>query len=1215
MNTPNKFLPYLRTGAATVIDTVDNANSPAHFRTTATVAVNGTPVSTPIHLFGPGDVIGLDQNQILRREPAPEEVDFEPNYFPMVELREADLPWRFTPTQADPDGGVRPWLTLITLEVDASLAAQPSGEAPLPAIAAPLAELPNLEEVALWAHVQVSGPFPSTQMSSATLQEYIGDHPDRAIARLLSPRRLKPNTGYLLCLVPTFEVGRLAGLGEDFDEDALGLQPAWNFDPESSGHVKLPVYDLWQFRTGAAGDFESLAAALQPYQYAEEIALQRFTVDPLLAGDDVSLPLEGALRPVVENRVIEPVPNPVPQTLTDWLNRSAEIEEQGGDPQVTPPIYGRWQADRRRVNGADSPDWLDELNLDPRHRIAAAAGGDVVQQYQDEFVQMAWQQTGQLPEANRLLRQAQAASLISTRLQQRHFKSLPADVLLQVAGPSQSRIRPWDSDQTLYKTIESSSVPEAGFEGAFRRMTRSRGPHLRRVLSSTDENSRTFFFQQGYQPYLIRSGQVIDEGNISAPSQWQAHTVGSLKVIKRLTQSSNIYSLPHDPADLPKRGTLYRIGDYRWKDLKFAMLMRTTDNDAMGVMFRYRDSRNFYRFSMDNQRKYRRLVKCVNGRFTLLWQDGFIYQPNQTYAFRVVVEGSRIRLSMGTSRPIQFAEVIDSSIRSGNVALYIWGNHFTEFRDLQLDVNPGYGLHDNLRAQVVDEGNTAAPSKWKVEDGILKQTSNIYSVPKDRNELAKRGTYLKAGQPYWKDYSIEATLATQDDDAIGLMFRYQDTKNFYRFSMDQQRSYQRLVKCVNGKFTLLWQREEGFDTSFFHVGNVVKLIADGTRLIGYLNRSKIFDLRDHSHRQGKIAFYCWGTPDAEFRNVKVRPLHRDRLLNRLNLGLIEGNLPSPLEMETLKQTFLTETNGQKLVNARIRDRIQSAALIDTEPTPLHSAPKIPQPLAPKLIEQAPNLLLPGMQSVPDSAVALVETNPTFVASFLVGANHEMARELLWRGLNSDLRATVFRQFWDVRGGAHRNGTDSQREAHKDIQPIHTWDADEKLADQIGNGTTARCVFLVRSQLIRRFPTANYYLAQAIATGNGRRPGTTTAAPLFRGQLAADMAFFGFDLPISEVRGDAGAGWYFVVEQPPFANRFGLDVDNPDTQLNNWTDLAWNHIQSGPYLHTNDLAIAPPTGNTLPTWGKNAGHMAAITLQKPIRIFIHADRLLADMSVS
>ena len=48
----------------------------------------------------------------------------------------------------------------VDLTGDAGVAVRAFGGAPLPAVAAPRAELPDLAESPLWAHVQATGPFP-----------------------------------------------------------------------------------------------------------------------------------------------------------------------------------------------------------------------------------------------------------------------------------------------------------------------------------------------------------------------------------------------------------------------------------------------------------------------------------------------------------------------------------------------------------------------------------------------------------------------------------------------------------------------------------------------------------------------------------------------------------------------------------------------------------------------------------------------------------------------------------------------------------------------------------------------------------------------------------------------------------------------------------------------------------------------------------------------
>lgn len=1203
-----RFLPWLRQGAASLIDRSDElgAGAAAHFDTEARLRVSGQAVRVPIRLYGPGDVVGLSPSAIVRREPAPGAVGFEPNYFPAIEFREPDFPWRFTPTRAGARDLLRPWLCLIALERREGVGVRPTGDGRLPVIPASRGELPELTEGSHWAHVQVTGPFPPGRPDdSAVLVDHVRDNPGRAVARLLCPRRLRANTGYLVCLVPAFEVGRLAGLGEPFDEQALGLSPAWTLgdgNGDGGGDVVLPVYDSWQFGTGPVGDpvveFERLARALQPHTLPQDSTTLPFRLDPVLNDDepaDDALKLSGALRPVASETPLS-VPNTVTETLLNWVNRGADAEDAGGDPLVTPPIYGRWQSGRRRLADAGSPVWLSELNLDPRHRIAAAAGAGLVRTHQEELVSEAWRQAGDIAEANTLLRGAQAARGLAGAAG-KHLQRLPADILLQVAGPLQARVI--HGDNTLHRAIAAGGLPTATFGAAFRRVARKQGPHLRRYDLAQPDTETPLLFRQGYAQVQLGGWRAVDQGTVSRPSRWARNptTFG-----QPITQTSNIHRPGGGAAPLDMLGTMF-IANGSFKDMRFFLRLRADDDDSVGVVFRYRSSSNYYRFSMDSQRSYRRLVKCVSGRFTLLWSDAFRFVPRRTYRLDIAAEGDEIRIRFDGR---EILKVRDGSHASGRVGLYTGGNDNARFSELSLRTQQGLDRSELIAPRVVDEGNMEGPSRWTTEEGALLQTRNIWGAPQDRDELSKLGTYAIAGSTAWRDYAIRLLLRAEDNDAFGLMFRYRGRKDYYRFSMDLQRSYQRLVKCAGGEFRLLWQRDEGFAQDTWQR---LEILCDGSRLRGYLNNRKLFDLRDRTHARGAMAFYCWGQTGARFSAVEVRRLRREGVMARVNSGGLHLPGVGRVDMGALRQTLLTSVEPGRVAGARTLARL---TLPDrptvTDPLePVRRAPDIPIPLATWLAAQAPQLLLPGATEIPGDAVVMLETNPAFVAALMVGANHELSRELLWRGLDTDLRATVLRQFWDVRGGRVAPGDAAAQEAGRDIQPVHRWPATLPLARQVGAGQgESRSVFLLRSELIRRFPGARYYLVEARRRGGRREPGEQVSSPLFRGQLGEDLAFFGFPQSPAEVRGDGGApGWYFVIEQRPSAARFGLIESGPET-LGDWTDLGWNHVLSDSYARATELELNQPVGAE---WGRNGAHMGVITQRRPFRLALHADRLV------
>jgi hypothetical protein len=72
--------------------------------------------------------------------------------------------------------------------------------------------------------------------------------------------------------------------------------------------------------------------------------------------------------------------------------------EADEDPLIVPPLYGRWHSQIQRLVPSDGDPskewWVQELNLDPRHRVAAGFGTGVIQKNQENYMEAAWQQVG-----------------------------------------------------------------------------------------------------------------------------------------------------------------------------------------------------------------------------------------------------------------------------------------------------------------------------------------------------------------------------------------------------------------------------------------------------------------------------------------------------------------------------------------------------------------------------------------------------------------------------------------------------------------------------------------------------------------------------------------------------------------------------------------------------------------------------------------------------
>ncbi len=174
---------------------------------------------------------------------------------------------------------------------------------------------------------------------------------------------------------------------------------------------------------------------------------------------------------------------------------------------------------------------------------------------------------------------------------------------------------------------------------------------------------------------------------------------------------------------------------------------------------------------------------------------------------------------------------------------------------------------------VVDEGTSSAPSNWWVDGpGRVRQTANIHTW--DDPEWS--GTYLYYDNGFgWTDYIYQTSIYPVDNDGIGVMFRYTDNDNYYRFRWMRNydyvgeipgTQYRALDVCVGGVWHLL-----GWD-SVIMVQNVwydFTVTCVGDRIQTYIDGSLIFDVTDGSLTQGTVALYTWGQDNTYFDNVMV----------------------------------------------------------------------------------------------------------------------------------------------------------------------------------------------------------------------------------------------------------------------------------------------------------------------------------------------------------
>jgi len=509
MSNPVTFFSHATTGLlADAASLPVDGNLEATFHLQVTTGPDGgtqAPIPRTVAFYRPCDVLGISAKAVRRTDPSFKEYnsEFEPNYLPLIEFVEADLPWRFTSDPGMPQKRTS-WVALLVLAADEFKMLEPSRDQvedvtgkkvvrpPIVEILDPSA-LPPVSEVGLWAHVQAEGQRPNA--SASQLEALNKASPFGLISRLVAARRLVPRTTYTAFVVPTYECGRLRGLSPDaLHEHSTGL--AW--ENAAAGH-QLPVYFSWSFATSEYGDIEALAERLEGRG-----------LDP----DTGTRPLQSALQeynvpPAVPNRRYEGAivsteipPHPaqaseITHRLVEVLNWPADLRDAAGagdplaDPKaLAPPIYGSWHLPEHRVAAGD-PTWVSRLNTQLHLRSVAGLGAEIVRRDQEDLMAEAWRQVGDVAEAGRRLCAAQLGYLTTDRLYDMATEGLSPETLLFMTRPVHAKLR--DAGiTTLSQELEATNL---------RGVTKS--ARLRSMLAPNS-------VAQKYLPVDANTGAAID---------------------------------------------------------------------------------------------------------------------------------------------------------------------------------------------------------------------------------------------------------------------------------------------------------------------------------------------------------------------------------------------------------------------------------------------------------------------------------------------------------------------------------------------------------------------------------------------------------------------------------------------------------------------------------------------------------------------------------
>jgi len=494
------FVSSVAVGAANEATKVQNGRAVLTPEVGVTRTIGDSEERFDIHgpelqLLGPGDLLGFELSPVVREEPPASSPNASADNLACVEFSDASLPWQFSGPSADRP---LPWLVLIVLRDEEAVG---DGDPP-PIVSAPAATLPNLADSWAWAHVEARVDD-SVQSPEADVVADVRTGSQTVISRLICPRRLSPDSGWLACVVPATNAGVAVGLGKKVDM-AQPFGPPWS--PGQAGTVDLPVYHSWRFRTGPAGSFEELARLVEPVRASELPGFGARTIDvrhpwphaDLLEGAPaaVTVSVQGALRvPGTEvtgevwsdagtqQRFVEQLRERLDAPAGRFATLSPDPDRD--EKAVAPPLYGSHFSGVQEVPQAG---WLAALNLQVRHRLAAALGTRYVQVEQEFLMERAWEQLGAINEANRLLAVSELSSEASGQAQAKHLQGMDPTEVTLLADPMRTEVQVEELG-TLERVLGDSALPDGAASSAFKRLARPGGALARRaarIRAATD---------------------------------------------------------------------------------------------------------------------------------------------------------------------------------------------------------------------------------------------------------------------------------------------------------------------------------------------------------------------------------------------------------------------------------------------------------------------------------------------------------------------------------------------------------------------------------------------------------------------------------------------------------------------------------------------------------------------------------------------------------
>ncbi|TVQ11326.1 MAG: T9SS C-terminal target domain-containing protein [Balneolaceae bacterium] len=202
------------------------------------------------------------------------------------------------------------------------------------------------------------------------------------------------------------------------------------------------------------------------------------------------------------------------------------------------------------------------------------------------------------------------------------------------------------------------------------------------ILASHPLYAQNILFSEYFDDAGLQAWTITDDPQPrSGPSDWRV-------INGELWQLSNIWSYDPPAEFIYHLGTHATAGEPNWTDYTLNAVLRSTDNDGIGLIVRYQDPGNYYRVLLMNDANnsgsarspIQRIQRFVNGEPVTLHQNVVeTAYPAGYFSLSVDVRADTIRAYLNG---VLIGQAVDTTYASGKIGLLSYANAGSMYDDI-----------------------------------------------------------------------------------------------------------------------------------------------------------------------------------------------------------------------------------------------------------------------------------------------------------------------------------------------------------------------------------------------------------------------------------------------------------------------------------------------------------------------------------------------------